>query len=182
MIDCNVGENGTFFTYLHTIANDGVGIDLRAVANHCAVTDIGEGSDVDIFTNRGLLRNEGAGIDTSLTGLHRLVELQQLGHTLIGVLHTDKCCSDRLFQLNIVIDEHHTRLCVVNVMGVFGIRQERDGSRFSFFDFCKSVNGGILVAFHASSNQVGYLLGCKFHFFMLITFIACKDSKNYSKR
>lgn len=63
-----MGENLTFLTYGDTIANDGVGMNLRTFANHGTITNHSEGSDKDILTNSSCLRDAGQGVDTFLGG------------------------------------------------------------------------------------------------------------------
>ena len=101
-----------------------MGIYLGSLSNDSSVADIGEGTYIDIFADLRLRGNESQRVDTFLCRFHRIVELEELGNALIGVLHADKCRADGLFQLDILVDEDDARLGVINVMGVFGIRQE----------------------------------------------------------
>ena len=58
-----------------TLHDGHIGIDLRAVADGHTVSDISEGTHIDIFSDLGLWRYKGQGIDAVLLGLGSLVEL-----------------------------------------------------------------------------------------------------------
>ena len=151
----------------HALADDGMRLNLAVFADFRTLANVGEGPDVAVVTHRCGRRNEGERVDALLSGLHRLVGLQQLGHGLVGVFHADERGRHLAVELYIVVDEHHRRLRIVDVVGIFFVREEGDGSGLSLFNFGKSVDDGIRVAFDAPANHLCNLLCCKFHVFGL---------------
>ena len=94
-------------SYLRVVADHGVRINLRVVANDNSLADVGECSDVTSLSNFCRWSYEREAVDAFLYGQTRLVELQQLGHTLVCVLDTYERCAYRSLQLHVVVDEHY---------------------------------------------------------------------------
>ena len=163
LVNGYVGVEQAFLAYLHAITNHGVGINLTAVADNSAIANHGKGSDVHILTNLSLGRDGCQRIDTRLGGFHALVELQQFCYTLIGIFYANQRTAYRVLKFYVFVDEYYARLGVVNVMGIFGVREERNGSLDTLFDLSESADGSILIAFHSSLYQFCNLFGCKLH-------------------
>ena len=96
-----------------------------------------------------------------------------MGYCLVSALHADESSADGMFKLQIVVDKHNGRLGVVDEMGVFGIRQEGDGSWLSFFNFGEGADSGFVAAFYASADQFGNLFGCKLHKLFYVFISGC---------
>ena len=173
------GMNGHAVAKLATLVDGHMGIDAAVVANDHAVADVGKRGDVAILSDGCRRRNECQRVDTRFLGPHRVVELEQLGHALISVLHADERCGDGMFQFHLLVDKHNRRFCVVDEVGVFGIGEERDGSWCSFLDFCKSMHGGVLIAFDAALYELGYLFSCKLHVAYQFFYSKCKYTHFY---
>ena len=148
---------------LHTLADVGMRINLATFAYLCAIADIGESTNIDVLCHLSLWRNKSQWVDACLLWFHRLVHLKQLGHTFVGVLHTDEGSADWMFQFYGLINEHDARLRVVHEVSVFRVRKERDCTFLAFFDFSEGVDCCILITFHTALNELGYLLSGKFH-------------------
>ena len=100
-------ETQAMASYLRVVADHGVRINLRVVANDGSLADVGECSDVTSLSNFCRWCYEREAVDAFLYGQARLVELQQLGHTLVCVLDTYERCAYRSLQLHVVVDEHY---------------------------------------------------------------------------
>ena len=161
--DHRTGMNGDTVADFCAVIDGDVGIDTASVAYLHTFANVGEGTDIDILADFGRWRHESQRVNACLLRLHGSIHLHQLGDALVRVLDPDERCRDGLLQLQVLIDKDDAGLGVIDVMGVFGVREERDGSFFPFFDFCKGMDGCLFVTFHATSYIVGYLFGCKLH-------------------
>ena len=115
------GMDGYILANLTTIVDGDVGIDDRTIANLHAFTHKSERTDINILANLGRFRNEGQWMDARLLGKRSCIHLQQLGHTLIGVLHANERSADGLLQLNVLIDEHDTGFSLIDIRSIFRI-------------------------------------------------------------
>ena len=150
MVDIHMGINDAVGSYLHTFADIGLWIDLTTVADDGMVAHIGISADIAALADLSFRRDKCQRVYTCLLRLHRVVELKQFCHTLVGILHSDERGTDRVLQFHVLIQQDDARLCVVKIVGIFGVGQERDGSRLSFFYFGERMYGGKLVAFYSS--------------------------------
>ena len=80
-----------------------------------------------------------------------LVERQEAGNTLVGVVDTHEGGLDFLLELEVFIDQNDGGLGRVEVMCVLGIGKERDGAGNAFFYFGKGGYLGFGVAFNGSA-------------------------------
>ena len=103
--DDRSGMNRYTVTDMAVVIDRYMRIDACVVTNHHIVTDAGKGSNVAVFSDLCRSRNKSQRINTGLLGLHALVQLQQLGHTLVCVLHADEGSANRLFQRYIFVDQ-----------------------------------------------------------------------------
>ena len=105
--------NATGLAYGHSVTDDNMRMNLRSVANDSSITDAGISPDIDILTNGGLRRDGGQRVNTLLARLHLFVKLKQLGYGLIGILHTNECGTDRMFQFQIFVHQNDARLGII---------------------------------------------------------------------
>ena len=163
VVDRHVGIEDTSFANSGIVLDDDMWIDLRALADGDILADIGECSHIAVVAHMGCLCDAGLRMNALLAGFHALVHLQQPRYTLVGVVNADESCLDGMLQLQVVVDQNHRRLCVIEIMSIFGIRQERDGPCAAFFYFGKRCYLRFCVAFHCSVDEISYLAGCKLH-------------------
>ena len=57
LIDGYMGVEQAFLAYLYAITNHGVGINLTAVADHCAIANHGKRTDIHVLANLSLGRD-----------------------------------------------------------------------------------------------------------------------------
>ena len=157
------GMDGDVATNLASVIDGDVRMDATSVANLHPFADVGKRSNVDVLADDCRLCNKGQRVYAGLLRQCGSIHLHQLGYTFVGIFHANERRFNGMFQLNVLIDEDDAGLGLVNILGVFRIREKRDGSLFSFFYLRESVYGGLLVSFHTTSDKIGNLLGCKFH-------------------
>ena len=102
-------------------------------------------------------------MDALATLCHAFVESEQTRYGLVGIGHTDQSGRNRLLRHEIGIDKYDARLRGIEIMGIFGIGKEGDGSSLAFLNFCKGLHTGIGITFDRSAKIGGNLLGCKLH-------------------
>ncbi len=167
VVDAYVGIDEGVFTYLYTLTDVGMGVDLTAFSHFGTFSYVGKGSYVYALGYLCLGRNECQRVDASLLRFHGFVHLEQFSYALVCVLYPDECGGDWMFQFYALVDKYDARLGVVYIVSILGIGEERDGSFLAFFYLGKGVYDGILIAFYLALHELGYLLGCKIHCFNL---------------
>ena len=136
------------FAYLHTFGNGHEGPDVALLAYLCAGVD--EGKVADAFT----------------LGFHAFIYLQELSHGLTSIRHLDERRLYLLLRLEVLVDEHHATLRLVDVLLVLIIGQETDAARLAFLYLSEVVDLGFGVAYDGATYQPCYHLCCKFHVYI----------------
>lgn len=80
-----------------------------------------------------------------------------------------------MLKVEAVIDEDNGRLSVVDVMDVFRVCEESNGTRHPFLYLGEGVYGGVLIALHSALDKLGNLLCRKFHIIFKLNYF-CKNN------
>ena len=143
-------------------------VEDASVTNGHIRSDGYEGTDVAVLADLRRRVYERHAVNAFLLGLHRCIHLHELGNGLIGILHADECGLHGFVEGHSLVDEHHARLGVVDVVQVFRVGKEGDGSLLSFFYLCERIDDSIGIALYMTLYQVCYLLCGKFHIVMFL--------------
>jgi len=81
----------------------------------------------------------------------------------IRIVDTDESGLDGMLGLEILLHQYDRGLGFVQIMGIFGIRQETESSGTSFVDFAERIDFDSSVALHNASYLRGYKISRKFH-------------------
>ena len=172
MVDTYVRVDESILANLDTFSYISVRINLASFTHLGTIGDVCEGTHIDILSHLCLRRNKGERVDARFLRFHRLVHLEQLSHALVGVLHTNQSGAYWLLQLYGLVDQDHTRLSVVNIMGVFRVRKERNCPFLTFFNLSEGVDFSVLITFHFALNELGNLLSGKFHIYLFFLILS----------
>ena len=120
-----------------------VRIEYRIVANLCITSDSYMRMDIGIVSDDGSFFNAGKWtdidilsdfcigcdgcqrIDTLFFRLAHFIESHEFCQAFISIIHFDKGSFDFVFRFEVLIYQNNGRLCVVNVMCIFRIREKR---------------------------------------------------------
>ena len=163
VVDAHAGIEEAILAHCGSLLDDAMGVNLCACTYADARADIGKGTDVDFFAERGIGFHTGQGVDAGALLGHGFVERKQTRDGLIGIVDAHQSGRNGSFGHKIAIDEHDGRSRFVEMMGILGIGQEGECSGLPFFDFGKGIDGGFGVTFDRSAEIGGNLLRCKFH-------------------
>ena len=130
--------------YLGPGANHGPGADICERADVCIVGNLDPGSD-----ERRLL--DAALVDSGHLGDH----VEQMGNGGIRVVDTYHRGLDGMLGHEVATHQHHRRRGVIDVMGVFGICQKRQGAGVPLLDLGEGADGDVgialdIAAYHCS--------------------------------
>ena len=133
------------FAYLHAFSNGDERPDVALLAYLCRRVD--ESEVADAFT----------------LGFHAFIYLQELCHSLTSIRHLDERRLYLLLRLEVLVDEHHATLRLVDVLLILIVGQETDAARLAFLYLGEVVYLGFGVAYDGATYQPCYHLCCKFH-------------------
>ena len=132
--DDSVLTYGRMWMESYPVADDGIG------------ADIGKGIDIDVLPDFCCRVDAGQRVDASLLRFNHLIQSEQFGDTLVGIVYFYECSVDGSFGFKVFVDQDDGRLGFINVVGVFGVGEERDGPGYPFFNLGEGVNCGIFVS------------------------------------
>jgi len=95
---------------------------------------------------------------------HGVNHLKQAGQSGVGVVHAYQCGIHGMLGYKVAAHKHYRRVCVVDVVRVFRVSQERERTVCGFLYFGECAYGGVFVAIHGAAYGGGYLACSEFHF------------------
>ena len=153
-------EFGTRIEY-SIVANDSIiaHIDLRVYFDAIADTYIAaydsKLADIAILAEMRAMTHGGAKATAPRRSVLLIEKMEQLCHSEIGIIDTDKCSLDRMFGLEGAVDQDGRRLTFVDKMGILGISQKSDATGHTFFYFAGFPEEDILIALDSSIDDAG---------------------------
>ena len=96
VINGYVGIEKAVVAYLGALFNDDMGVDLAALAYDSILADVGKRTYIATLAHLGCGSDASQGMDACALGRVLLVESEQAGHSLVGIVHFHKGGCDRL--------------------------------------------------------------------------------------
>ena len=168
VIDHCIAVDFRIVAHLHILAQANMGVKHAALTYLHTFGNRDKGTDVAVLAHLGSRVNECHVTDARALGLHALIRLQQLCHRLASVRNPDESSAHLLLGFEVIVDEHHAALCLVDVMLILVIGKEADTTRLSFLDLGKVVDLRIRITLNGSPNESGYHLCTKFHIYPIL--------------
>ena len=163
VVNRHVRIDGAILTYRHVVVNHHIRIDGSATTNLHVFSYVCQRSHIAVLANLCRLGNDCLLANASLLLLHGLIHRQQLCHCLVSIIHTNQCGFHWLLSHEVTIHEHSARFCLIEIMFIFGIRQEGNRTRSSLFYLCKSSDLHTCIPFNCSTHKCCNLFRCKCH-------------------
>ena len=139
------------------------------------VADVGIGADIDVpaeFRREEIVGPEAAVAAALALFLGGVPE--QVGDGRVRVLDTDHRRDDRLLGLEVLVYQQDAGLGLIDVLFVFRVGEEAEGTGFSVLDLGEAGRPGVFIAVDRSLEQLRELFRCEFHSIFLFT--VCKDT------
>ena len=107
VINRHIGIEQAVAAHLRVFLDNGVGINLRAIANGSAFTDIYERTDVAILANCCRWINASRRVNARTLGNLALIKSQQTRNGLVSIWHTNQRGAYRLRGGKVLVDKHN---------------------------------------------------------------------------
>ena len=124
MIHHSVAINLRVVAHFDMRANRHVRMNHHPVAYLCAFADGHERPHVAVLAHLSRLVDKCKRVDAHPLLLHALIELQEFGYRLVGVIDSHQRSRYGLLWLKVLIDKHDRRFRLVDIMFVLRISQE----------------------------------------------------------
>ena len=105
VVNTDAGIEDAIIAYAGTLLNHCAGINLRAGTYLCAIADVGKGADVGVCAHLCRLADAGQGVNARSALRHRLIEVEQASHRLVGIFHADERRCHGLLGHEIAVDD-----------------------------------------------------------------------------
>ena len=136
---------------------------LAVVADHGAGIDHGEVAHIAILSQTCRWVDSGSFADTGPAGFVGDIQFEELCECAVCILDADHRCRDGLFGFETPVYDHHRRAGGIDVMFVFWVCEEREGSLMAFGNLGECVYGSRLVSYDLAADSSGDHFSGKFH-------------------
>ena len=157
-------------SYLSALFDNDMGVNLTALAHYSVLTDVGKRTYIGILANLCGFCHASEGMDALALGRVLFVEGEQSGYGFVSIVHLHEGGRDGLRRRKVAVDENDSGFRFVEIVFVFRISEEGDGSFNTFFNLCKCLNGGFGISNYFAAKIGRNLLCGKFHTFLLVRY------------